>query len=263
MASPAARISVITPTTGRLDLLARCIRSVRAQDIAPEVSHLVVGDGLPPETGRAAAELCRQLGAVFLDDDRPRSTGYGPARASMARNLGWERSTTPYVAHLDEDNTLEPDHLSSLVGLLDGDPAIGIAHSWRRILDEDGRPCRLRRYPWVIYQRDALAHEVFQRLVEEGVCAEGSEVIRDRMDSISPDLCHVDSSELAMRRELLPVVRFQERYSAREMIYQYTEDFLFCRAAQAAGIGFACSGRVTLNYYLGGYHSGPAGLLER
>jgi glycosyltransferase involved in cell wall biosynthesis len=263
MPSPTARVAVITPTTGKLDLLERCLRSVRSQNLAGEAQHLVVGDGLDPAAAEAVGALCASLGARFVNDARPRRTRYGPARASLARNLGWVLSAAPYVAHLDEDNTIEPDHLSSLSDLLDRDPGVQIAHSWRRILDEDGRPCGLRRYPWVIYDREVLAKEVFRRLAEEGVFTEGSEIIRDRMDAISPDLCHVDSSELMMRREVFDVARFQEEYSAREMIYQYTEDFLFCRAAQAAGLRFACTGRVTLNYFLGGYHSGPAGVLER
>lgn len=258
-----AGIAVITPTTGRFEVLRRCIASVKAQDTAYPVRHVIIGDSLGDTQRRTALALCEELRVTFINDERPRKTVYGPARASMARNLGIDATTERYVAHLDDDNTIDPGHLSSLAEFLDRDDDIDVAHSFRRMLGERGEPCRLQRYPWVIYGRPGVAREVFDRLVEAGLFAYGSEIIRDRMDGVPPDLCHVDSSELMMRRRVFDRVRFQETYTAREMIYQYSEDYLFCRAAQEAGLRFGCTEKVTLNYYLGGYGSGPLAVLEQ
>ncbi len=258
-----SKIVVITPTVGRIEQIERCIASVKAQDTTFSIRHIVVGDHLDDKKSRDVNVLCEKLGVQFINDERPRQTSYGPARASMTRNFGIAVSRESYIAHLDEDNTFEPNHLSSLGNLLDRNPDVDIAHSWRRVLGENGKPCQLHRYPWVIFHNEVLAREVFEWLSKEGIFEDGSEIIRDRMDNISPDLCHIDSSELMMRREIFSKVLFQEEYTAREMIYQYTEDFLFCRAAQEARLVFACSEQATLNYYLGGYSSSPQKILEK
>jgi glycosyltransferase involved in cell wall biosynthesis len=256
-----ARIVVITPTIGRPQL-ERCIASVKAQDTASAVRHLIVGDALDTATSAAVARRCRELGAEFVNDARPRATCYPPARASMTRSFGVASSSEPFVAHLDDDNAFSPGHLSALEEVLDRNPHVDIAHSWRRMLDEEGRPCRLRRYPWAIHHRAALAEEVFDRLAAAGIFQRDSEIVRDRMDAIEPDLCHIDTSEWMMRREVFSKVRFQEAYSAREVIYQYTDDFLFCRAARDAGLVFGCSEKATLDYYIGGYSAGSREALE-
>ena len=139
---------------------------------------------------------------------------------------------------------------------------MGVAYSWRRCLTEDGRECTLRRYPWVIFGKPALAREVFIELAHLGVFEDGSSIIRDRMHDIPRDLCHIDTSEMMIRRAVLAKVPLREVYTARDRIYQLSEDFMFCRDAQDAGVVFAGSERVTLNYYLGGQSSGSASALE-
>jgi hypothetical protein len=253
MAEPA--VAVVTPTVGRMAELERCLRSVAGQDYAGPVRHVVVGDHLDAETAEAACALCRRFLARFHNDLRPLDTAYPPARAGRVRNLGTRLDDAPWVAHLDEDNAFDPDHLSSLAALL-ARPDVDIAYGWRRMLKTDGEPLRLRRYPWVIAHREAVAKEVFDLLVAEGMFEVGGCVIRDRVPDAHGDLFHVDSSEWMMKRHVFDAVSFLERATPREMIYQYSEDYLFCRDAARHGFRFACSERVTLSYYLGGYGCG-------
>ncbi|MCB1054946.1 MAG: glycosyltransferase family 2 protein [Acidobacteria bacterium] len=249
-------IVVITPTIGRAEELERCLASVSGQDYGGPYEHLVVGDHLDVATAERTQRLCRRFEARFVDDQRPVDTAYQPARIGRLRNLGIDSSRQPLIAHLDDDNTFEPEHLSSLAGLLTDDASLDVAYGWRRVLDRSGRPVPLERYPWVLGHRPEIAREVFEMLAEEGFFEDGSPVIRDRIPDAHGDLFHVDSSEWLMHRRVVEAVRFRERYTPREMIYQYTDDYLFCRDAWRAGMSFGASGRVTLNYYLGGYFGG-------
>lgn len=246
-------IAVITPTIGRLPQLNRCLASVARQQYRGRVEHWVIGDHLEPAVAAAAIHACGQFGARFVNDERPIQTRYQPVRAGRLRNLGVELSEAPLVAHLDDDNTFEPEHLKTLAELLVAHPCVDIAYSWRRMLREDGQEAPLRSYPWVIGHRPEIAREVFLLLVEEGFFEDGSPVIRDRIPDVHGDLCHIDSSEWMMRRRVFEQVHFREHVTPREMIYQLSEDYLFCREAWEAGVRFECSERVTLNYYLGGY----------
>jgi hypothetical protein len=246
-------VAVITLTTGRLNELERCLSSVAGQLYPGVVEHWVIGDHLPPGVADDADNLCQRFGARFINDLRPIHTANQPSRIGRLRNLGIDRSETPLVAHLDDDNSFDPDHLSSLAELLAADPALDIAHSWRRMLDENSRPVPLQSYPWVIGHRPAIAREVFNLLAAEGFFEAGSPVIRDRIPDAHGDLNHIDSSEWMMRRRVFDRVRFREHATPREMIYQFTDDYLFCHEAWEAGMRFGCTERVTLNYYLGGY----------
>ncbi|TDR73900.1 glycosyltransferase family A protein [Paludibacterium purpuratum] len=246
-------VAVITPTVGRLPLLQRCLASVSAQQYQGEIEHVVVGDHLPPAIAASTDEICRQFGARFVNDNRPIQTRYQPVRTGRLRNLGIELSQAPLVAHLDDDNTFEPEHVSTLTALLQAHPESDIAYCWRRMRHQDGREAPLSSYPWVLNHRPEIAREVFLMLAEEGFFTDGSAVIRDRIPDAHGDLCHIDSSEWLMRRSVFDRVRFREQVTPREMIYQFSEDYLFCREAWEMGIRFECSERVTLNYFLGGY----------
>lgn len=256
-------IAVVTPSGGRMEALERSLGSVAAQDYPGPVRHVVVGDHLADAAARQVEALCGRFGAAFHNDLRPVDTVYPPARVGRLRNLGVRLTDAPWIAHLDDDNTFDADHLSSLAAVLER-PEVDVAYSWRRMLARDGRPLRLRRYPWVIRHRDEVAKEVFELLAAEGFFEPGGSVIRDRIPDANGDLYHVDSSEWMMKRHVFTAVRFVERATPREMIYQYSEDYLFCRDAARHGFAFACSERVTLSYYLGGYGAGDEPeLLER
>lgn len=95
-------VSVVIPTRGRLDLVARAVASVRAQT-HPSLEILVVVDGPDPATEQV-------LGAI--DDPRlhpiplPASVGAGEAR-----NVGVRAAIGEWVAFLDDDDEWLPSKL--------------------------------------------------------------------------------------------------------------------------------------------------------
>jgi glycosyltransferase involved in cell wall biosynthesis len=117
------QVAVITPTWQRNDvLLNRCIPSVAAQDY-PDVEHIVISDG--PDDA---------LSATLTDDPRITylqlpSHDPGARWGHWARLAGIEACTADYIAYLDDDNSYRPDHVSTLMRALTGQPDAGFAYS--------------------------------------------------------------------------------------------------------------------------------------
>jgi glycosyltransferase involved in cell wall biosynthesis len=68
------------------------------------------------------AQTCKAAVHVQLDE-----TGQGAART---RNVGLRAIQTPYVAFLDDDDWLYPDHVELLQGGLESNPDCDLAYSW-------------------------------------------------------------------------------------------------------------------------------------
>ena len=114
------KISVLTPTLNRHEiLLNRCIPSVRAQTY-PDVEHVVVSDGPDPEL----ASLLKHSGVVYAEVPDGPSGDYG----CRARNLAATVATGDLFAYLDDDNAYRPDHLTRLAAALE-DPDVDFAYS--------------------------------------------------------------------------------------------------------------------------------------
>ncbi|MEM7048244.1 MAG: glycosyltransferase [Acidobacteriota bacterium] len=135
-------VSVIVRTKDRPELLAEALASL-ADSSYRRVELVLVNDG--GETPRPAAEFPFPIRRVDLAENRGRAE---------AANAGITAATGDYVAFLDDDDLLAPEHLATLVGMVGGsgvrvaysDAAVGIYE-----LDGDGWSCRERRLP---YSRD-------------------------------------------------------------------------------------------------------------
>src|SRR5687768_8796137 len=91
------RVSVVVPTCGRPELLARCLAALEKQTLPQQAYEVLV-----------------------VDDGALRS---GPA---AARNRGWRRARAPVVAFTDDDTEPRPDWLEQgLRALQDADAASG------------------------------------------------------------------------------------------------------------------------------------------
>jgi glycosyltransferase involved in cell wall biosynthesis len=108
-------------------LLGRCIPSVQAQGY-PAVEHLVVSDGPDPvlreKLARPWLDGWRNLRYLELpahDEDRH----YG----HHARAHGLELARGEYIAYVDDDDSLCPDHCHRLAAALDAAPEAGFAVS--------------------------------------------------------------------------------------------------------------------------------------
>lgn len=101
------KVTVVTPTWLRRDLLTRrCMPSVKNQDYAGIVDHIVVSDG-PDENLRGVE------GVRFLAEHVPEQN-----RGLTARRYGTELATGDLIAYLDDDNAWRPHHLRKLVSAL-------------------------------------------------------------------------------------------------------------------------------------------------
>ncbi|MGH3799476.1 MAG: glycosyltransferase family 2 protein [Pseudonocardiaceae bacterium] len=137
-------ISVLT-VTRRCDALERCLKSVACQDYAGAIEHVLVADDQPqihhllrhvtPHAARTVISIPREPGDVD-----------GPVRLATLRNRAVTLADHELVAFLDDDNTWDPSHLSSLQSLLTATRA-DLIHSERLLFTSDGQPYLCPEYP--------------------------------------------------------------------------------------------------------------------
>lgn len=131
------KVSVITPTTGN-PYLAECIASVRAQTYQ-NVEHIVVVDGR--ERWEKANEIL--LAAEFPNGANehvcvlPYPTGTNRYNGHRVYGAATYFADGDYHLWLDDDNILEPNHIESLVKLVQ-EKDLDWAYSLRKIIDKDG-----------------------------------------------------------------------------------------------------------------------------
>jgi glycosyltransferase involved in cell wall biosynthesis len=251
------KVSVITPTRSRVKLLERAMGSVASQKEVV-VEHIVVGDRCP-ELGKR--EVYEYLAGKFPQakifnlsaDEHPALTHpHIPTRLAYLRNYGLNVCAGEYVAHLDDDNTYDPDHLASLVEVLMANPDAGASYSWRKLCLADGAP-------FVITQADPWAAELpderfsFARLQAIGVFQEGSSIMRDTfMTDGGEFIGRVDASEYLLRRDIQMELRFSSRLGDAETF----EDMVLTNSLHDRKIAVLPSGKATLNYVMGGFSNG-------
>jgi hypothetical protein len=128
-------VVVITPTTGAPEL-EDCVRSVLNQDY-PNVEHLIVVDGVEHE--KAVREMLWRLDAdapvtvLVLPWNTGQDKWYGGRVMAAASYL----VNQDYVMFLDQDNMIAPDHVTSLVRVIETG-GYDWAYSLRKIYSKDG-----------------------------------------------------------------------------------------------------------------------------
>ncbi len=238
-------ISVLT-VTRRCHALERCVESVARQDYAGAVEHVIVTDDQPwvhPPLGQLTSCATRTIISV------PREPGEvdGPARLATLRNRSVTFAGRELVVFLDDDNTWDPSHLSSLQSLMVTTRA-DLVHSERLLLTSDGQAYLCPEYPWA---RDPEERrKIYEEYVRVGVMARGSHRLRDRMD-----MAHscVDLGEWLFPRPFLMAHPFESAYSVRDWEQIIVEDAKLSRNIATSGARIFSTGRPTLNYFLGGY----------
>jgi glycosyltransferase involved in cell wall biosynthesis len=104
-----ARISVVIPSYNAEKFIAATIESLLAQTRKPD--EIIVSDDVSKDR---TVEIARAFGGVVKVLENPKNEGPG-----RRRNQGIRASTGDYIALMDADDLLEPDHLELLAGLLD------------------------------------------------------------------------------------------------------------------------------------------------
>jgi GT2 family glycosyltransferase len=129
--------SVIVPTFNRRAELAEALESI-ARQTYPRVEAVVVNDAGEPVDDVVARYPCARLVT--------NATNLGLA---ASRNAGIEASRGRYVAFLDDDDLLFPDHVAHLVAALERTGAAFVyANVLSRFFTADAAGARLRGY-WV------------------------------------------------------------------------------------------------------------------
>jgi glycosyltransferase involved in cell wall biosynthesis len=250
-------VTVVTPTRNRPVELARAMASVASQR-GVRVEHLVIGDNCP---ALADPAILDDLSSRFPDAVIRNVTGaehaglpqdYLPARLSTLRNMCIAAASGDWIAQLDDDNEFEPEHLNSLLECLAAHPGVEVAHSWRRLVRADGSPYEIAgENPW--HPDASLRASSYARLVELGVFAPGSAVVRDALRAGGQEFNGVDTSELLVSRALYRRFPFPTAFSRWWRKLEWTEDYAWCVQVDRAKVPMACSRRATLRYYMGGY----------
>jgi glycosyltransferase involved in cell wall biosynthesis len=216
-------VSIITATIGRPQL-ARAIKSVSAQRYR-NIQHLIVADG-----PGAAAEVRGIVAAAAPSIPThvmvtPWQTGIDSFQGHRIFAACLHIVEGRFVAFLDDDNWLDADHISSLV---DCAIAGGLewAHSLRRIVDSAG---------------NFLTNDDCQSLGawESIEAAHGT----DRHH-------HVDANCYLIRRDI--AVAHSAVWHRRSQDDLKSPDYLLCRTLMGESRRFACTGKYSLNYALGG-----------
>jgi glycosyltransferase involved in cell wall biosynthesis len=124
------RVSVVIPVSNAERYVETTVRSALASDLS-ELEILVVDDGSKDRS----EEIVHRIGDPRIVVIRLRSSGV-PGRPL---NVGMARARAPYVALLNADDLLKPDHLSSAAAALDRHPQAGFAFADFARIDGDGK----------------------------------------------------------------------------------------------------------------------------
>jgi len=247
------RITVITLTRGRPNLLLRAINSVHAQQCSVPIDHFIAIDDCE-ETRLMLSQkkdLPANLSWNFIA--RRQSDTSGPGRSAVIRNqYVRQQVNATWISFLDDDNEFEPNHLESLL-LCARKSGCRAVHSWLKMFYPDGRPFIEERDPWTCDEE--MARIVYHAMVAKGVCVPGTNIFRDRADplDVSDPVRSVDTGEWLFTRQLLMEIPFPEGYSEKDWYEMQTEDDKLLDRLIEFGEPIACSRQPTLKYYLGGY----------
>ncbi|MEP6480437.1 MAG: glycosyltransferase [Rhodoglobus sp.] len=126
---PDPKVLVVLPTLGdRTDTLRETLVSVDAQRADVALTLVVVA----PQTATAARALCKEFGAVIVDDPR--------AGISAAINLGLAaRTDETYYAWVGDDDVFRKGGLATLMAMLEATPKAVLSFGGCDYIDPEGR----------------------------------------------------------------------------------------------------------------------------
>jgi GT2 family glycosyltransferase len=207
-------VAVVVPSWNSGELLARCLGSLRDQDV--ELETMVVDNG---SADGSVAYLEREgVPHVAL----PRNAGF-----SVAVNLGVARTVAEAVLVLNADTVLEPGCVGRLLEALDADPALGGVQP--RILQlEEGTEA-----PGAV--DSARLYSAGQGLTRDGRALELGAGERQRPELLAPrEVFGVCGAACLLRRQL-----FAELGGYDERYFAFYEDVDLNVRARVAGWRFA------------------------
>jgi glycosyltransferase involved in cell wall biosynthesis len=162
------RISILTPSHNRADLLPQTIDSVLRQSCG-DFEMIVVDDGSTDAT-RDVVEGYRDPRLLFVGLPHV-------GNLSKLRNAGVERARGELVAFLDSDDLWHDDKLQEQVELFDRHPDVGWSFCGYESFDANGP---LRRNVFGEEEREALVDWIFPTVIRGGMTIYTSTVMARR-----------------------------------------------------------------------------------
>ena len=133
MPTDTPHFSVLLPTYNRADFLARSVGSVLAQHES-SWELLVADDGSTDGTPDVLAHWCRH-------DPRIRAWQHANRGQAASRNRLLQEARAPWIAFLDSDDELEPDHLARHREAIEAEPDVDVWVSSMRVVGSSMVPC--------------------------------------------------------------------------------------------------------------------------
>lgn len=217
-----ALVTVITATTGRPEL-ANCIKSV-ANQTYPNVQHLVYSDG--PDTWMKTADAIFKsnvkgdsLNVIYL----PYSIGKDRYNGHRIYGSGTYVADGEYIIFLDDDNTLDPNHIEDCMGIM------GTAH-WTK-----------SKAAWSYSLRKITT------VAGEFLCNDDCESLGKWPSILDPRDYFIDVNCYCLPRMLAVQVSPIWHRKFREP-GQPEVDRLLCHALRQIAPNFDCTGKYSVNY---------------
>jgi glycosyltransferase involved in cell wall biosynthesis len=247
-------VSVLIVSNRGAEALKTPIQSVLQQDFDGRIHIVVVGDNpewrsddlIPDHSDRflfesfalSSVSTFRQIPTVM--------------RVARLRNVALAFAREGYVCFLDDDNSWSSDHLSSLHSLIKASNCEAV-HSWRQLVDADGKPWVPTTFPW---GHDPERKRIlFDAFVEAGLMDRSSNVLRDSANIIvdGEEIASIDMGAWLFHRPIVDSIRFETEYSDWEIENSITEDDKLLATIKARKIPLECTRNPSLLYRLGGY----------
>jgi glycosyltransferase involved in cell wall biosynthesis len=233
-------------------LLLRAAQSV-ARQTHRDVEHIVVGNACPMLAGleRELREINPAIKLVHLPppSEQAANFDYTPAKIARARNVGVVAASGDFVCHVDSDNTIDDDHVETLLAAATGLPGAQGAICYRKFLRPDGTPFLEKRHPWI--SDLAAAQKVYADRTALGIYRDADHVARERL-FMDGHLIGLDTNVFLLRRQLHMKYLFPVDFTAEQLAAYTGEDDVLSARLYADGVVIAYSNRPTLNFYLGG-----------
>ncbi|WP_018649206.1 MULTISPECIES: glycosyltransferase [unclassified Thioalkalivibrio] len=147
-----ALVSIVMPTHNRASCIAAAISSALAQS-HERFELVIVDDGSTDATESVVRGF---------DDERIRYFRMERNRgAAVARNLGLEKARGKFVTYLDTDNTMEPDFVRILLGVLESEPEFDMVYCAQSLLRGTGEGAIQEGVRFAQFSRSLLENRNF------------------------------------------------------------------------------------------------------
>jgi glycosyltransferase involved in cell wall biosynthesis len=141
------RVTVITPTYNRADLLPETIESILSQDY-PNLEYIVLDDGSKDHTG----EVLQKYGNRLLWKSHP---NMGEVRTV---NAGFQMATGDIIGVVNSDDPLLPGAIRIIVEYLQNNPNVLVAYPDWNYIDQNSIPYRSMHRPEYDYVGMVSSH---------------------------------------------------------------------------------------------------------